>query len=346
MQIESASAECAVDSGRSHVVNAFGMRVLVCLGSQQGSWSVRTSLPGSAARQRRHGIAHWRSGLADDFLASGGDPTRAELLKLEVVSLAPGLFRIAFGQSLTFAVDSEHGKVEAQWTHPRTAADAQAYFFGNVLGFLCRQWGYACLHGCSVVMQDRAVAFLGTCGAGKSTLAAAFARQGAEIITDDLIVLDDRGHAFFVEHGLPRVRLNHAIVRQFWGDENLLPQVSPTIEKRILDLTAPGYSYCTRARPLGAIFILRRRDPELREPAIAPITGRDRMVSLVANTYMSGPLTPLQRADEFGILSRVIRGVPVRGICMPDDVALLPTALRAIENDFANSLASPTYAVA
>lgn len=50
--------------------------------------------------------------------------------------------------------------------------------------------GRVALHAGAVVTADRAIALLGAKGAGKSTLVATLAQLGADVLTDDLLVVD------------------------------------------------------------------------------------------------------------------------------------------------------------
>ncbi len=70
----------------------------------------------------------------------------------------------------------------------------RAYLLGIAFGVLCHQRGIMPLHASAIDVAGGCVAFVGESGAGKSTLAAALARRGYEVITDDLcfLQLDDK----------------------------------------------------------------------------------------------------------------------------------------------------------
>ena len=71
-----------------------------------------------------------------------------------------------------------------------TASDVRAFLLGAVWGVLGWQRGLLPLHA-SVVTRGRNLhAFSGGPGAGKSTLAAALARHGYALFTDDVLLLD------------------------------------------------------------------------------------------------------------------------------------------------------------
>src|SRR4029079_11072076 len=63
------------------------------------------------------------------------------------------------------------------------------------------------LHGSAVVIDGRAIAFLGPSRRGKSTLAAGFAKAGYPFLTDDGLILDRDGEDYLVRPRAPSLRL-------------------------------------------------------------------------------------------------------------------------------------------
>lgn len=61
---------------------------------------------------------------------------------------------------------------------------------GTVLAFVLSVRGRAVLHASGVQVGDRALAFVGASGMGKSTMATLLCADGGKLITDDLLVLD------------------------------------------------------------------------------------------------------------------------------------------------------------
>ena len=105
--------------------------------------------------------------------------------------------------------------------------EIRAYLLGTVFGLLCYQRGITPLHAAAIDFADGCVAFVGESGAGKSTLAAALARRGHQVISDDLCFqqLDDKG-AVRSWPGIGRIRL--------WEEAmNALGCSGPGVEREI-----------------------------------------------------------------------------------------------------------------
>lgn len=61
---------------------------------------------------------------------------------------------------------------------------------GAVLSYVVSALGHPVLHGSAVQVGDRAVAFVGHSGMGKSTMATLMCADGARLVTDDVLRLD------------------------------------------------------------------------------------------------------------------------------------------------------------
>jgi hypothetical protein len=213
------------------------------------------------------------------------------------------------------------------------------YLLGPVLGILLRLRGVPCLHGSAVAAGGSVLALLGSKGAGKSTTAAAFARLGYPVLTDDITVLREEDDTFWVLPGDPNVCLWPQSVDYLYGSPTALPQVishnvlAPEWDKRYLDLTGPGYRFQSRPLPLGAIYFLGERQDD-SGPRVEDVLGTERLLLLIANNYGSTFLDKELRAREFEVLGRLLDRVPVRRIVPRAGPGYLPNLCEAILKDF------------
>lgn len=228
-------------------------------------------------------------------------------------------FDFLYGDGARFAVERRSREVWADWPENYTLEDACTYLLGPVMGFVLRLRGTVCLHASAVAIGDRAIALVGLPGAGKSTAAAAFACRGFPVLSDDIVALCSEGRQWLVQLGYPRVNLWPDSVRQLFGSEDALPRITPTWDKHYLPLGQNGHHFASNPMPLGAIYILDSREPTLTAPVVVPVSSKDALITLVANTYVNYLLDRDMRRTEFDVLSRVVSGIPVRRIRRPDD---------------------------
>ncbi len=252
---------------------------------------------------------------------------------LEISRTPDGPFHLQYSDATTFLLAEDGSRLDAWWPPTSTLEDTLCYL-GPVLGISLRLRGVLCLHASAVACGDGAFAVAGGAGLGKSTAAAAFARRGLGVLTDDLLALQESSEGFLVEPGLPRVQLWPESVEALWGRPDALPQIVPNWEKRYLDLAAPGYSFCAEPRRLAAIYVLSRRGADVDALRIEKLHGAGAAVALVAQTYANYLLTPEMKAAELCALGRLAGKVELRTVVAPDDRSRIDEVCDAILDDF------------
>lgn len=175
-------------------------------------------------------------------------------------------FQFCYRDGTRFYVNAGGSEVFAAWPDALTFEDALAYLYGPILGFVLRLRGTVTLHASGVVVDGRGIALIGPPGAGKSTTAAAFARAGYRVLTDDVFALIDQHDRFSVQPAYPGIRLWPESVESLWGSPDALPKMTPTWEKRYLDLPQNGYEFDTRPVPLAAIYVIGERSAAANAP--------------------------------------------------------------------------------
>lgn len=230
--------------------------------------------------------------------------------------------RLAYFDGTQFWLDREGTEIWATWPSNLTIEDTAAYLLGPVLGFMLRVRGVTCLHASAVAFGEKAVAFVGSEGAGKSTTAAALARQGHAVLSDDVVALAEHNGSFFVHPASPYLCLWPESVESLYGSAEALPRFSPNYEKRCLSLQKQDLRFETRALPLATIYILgdRRADPA---PVVEEISPQRAFFALVANTFATNTLDSTMRAKEFAMLARLAPSVPIRVLCAHSDPSRL-----------------------
>jgi len=242
-------------------------------------------------------------------------------------------FGFLYGDGTRFAVERRGREVSADWPESQTLEDGCTYLLGPVLGFVLRLRGIVCLHASAVAIGDRAIALMGLPGAGKSTTAAAFARSGFPVLSDDVAALTEKGSQIAVESGYPRVNLWPDSVRALFGSENALPRITPNWDKRYLTLGENGHGFASSPLPLEAIYILDSRDENLAAPIIEELSGKEAFMALAANTYVNYLLDQDMLRTEFDVLGRLVSSIPIRRVRPPAGSSAIFSLCEAIAAD-------------
>ena len=239
---------------------------------------------------------------------------------LRIWKVADGRFLyLAYYDRTQFWMNREGTELWAKWPDSLTIEDAATYLLGPVLGLLLRLRGVTCLHASAVSFGDRAIAFVGSEGAGKSTTAAMLAQKDCAVISDDVVALTERQGAFYVYPAYPYLCLWSDSVTIVYGPEKKLPSFSASWDKRLLSLAGNHLKFEAQPLPVGAIFAFGERSPLANAPLIESMTPKESLLSLVANSFATNLLDSEMRAREFEFFGRMIRTVPVQRLIPHED---------------------------
>lgn len=285
---------------------------------------------------------HWqvrpdaaRSGLVAGeltYVSTYTDQAGAPALKIWSLA-ASGLLRLEYSDGAEFWLDRSGREVWSVWPKSLTIEDTATYFLGPVLGLVLRLRGVTCLHASAIAFDGRAAAFVGAEGAGKSTTAAALARKGFVVVSDDIVALEERGDGFLVKPAYPYLCLWPESVESLYGSADALPRFATGYDKRCMSVEAQSLGFADRALPLGCVYILGERGPN-PAPCIEGVNGHEAFITLVANTYATNMLDSGMRAQEFETLGRLMQRIPVRRIRAHSDPSRIDDLCSVIYKDF------------
>jgi hypothetical protein len=244
-----------------------------------------------------------REFYANEERDENGEPT------LRIATLQGGdYYRMSYHDGTRVVIDRRGERVWADAPDRFDVEHTATYLLGPVLGFLLRLRGTTCLHASAVMIDGRAIAFVGSAGAGKSSTAAEFARAGYTVIADDVLPIQDLDDRFRVHPAYPRLRLWSDTAAALFGDAEALPRITPGWDKRFLDLRAAPFEFQEGPVELGSVYLLEEAD----SVGIEPMALRDALIALVGQTYACKLLDPRMRSEEFDLLGRLVDRVPVR----------------------------------
>jgi hypothetical protein len=250
-----------------------------------------------------------------------------------VVRRLPGAadFHLLYGDGAEFVVEDAGRRVWCRWDEDLTPEDVATYLLGPVMGFVLRLRGVTALHASTVEVGGGAVLLVGPSGAGKSTTAAALASRGVRVLGDDIAALVPGDDGFRVQPAYPHVRLWPDSAEAVFGARTL-PPLTPTWDKRYLDLSAEGV-YQPQPLPVRAVYLLASRAPLPERPAVAAIRPQAALVSLVRDAYMASLPDLPARARDLKTLGALVSSVPVRTLLPHDDPARLPALCDVLLDD-------------
>mgnify|MGYP001619638842 CR=1 FL=1 len=249
--------------------------------------------------------------------------------------LPDGSAYLRWADLFEFVVSPDGRDIRYHQLKGATPESFSTYLLGQVLSFSLLLFGVEPLHGTVVVIDGEAIAFLGDCGYGKSTLGAAFLRLGFPILTDDLMALEPRASGYAVHPGMPRLKLFPSVSRRVLGVERGGTPLNDRTSKQILPLAAGQVS--RRRALLGALYVLSEPTPVLRRPAarieLERLSGGDAFLEVIRNSFNTIVVDRDRLANQFAFASRLVAAVPVKRLSYPRSLPLLPAVCEAVLAD-------------
>lgn len=279
-------------------------------------------------------------GAAADFTRAHEEVGRSRDRKdwFQHQRLADGTTYLRWNGLFEFLVSACGRRIVYRPLEKTTPESFHVYLLGQVLSFSLVAIGVEPLHGTVVTVDGAAVAFLGDCGYGKSTLAAAFLTRGFRVVTDDLVVLQSREGEWRVHPGIPRLKLFPSVAHRLLGHHVAGIAMNSGTSKLVLPLgTAQSV---TEAVPLKAMYVLS--DP-LQPRAlnrrtrvhIDPLSGREAFLEVIRATFNLLVLERQRLANHFAFATRLTAGVPIRRVTYSRNLSGLSAVCDALVADLA-----------
>jgi len=197
-------------------------------------------------------------------------------------------------------------------------------FENEMCGLLAHQRGCLVLHASAVSVGDTAAIFLGPCGAGKSTTAAAFHAAGYDILEDDVVAIEFENGTPTVLPGVPQLRLRPDATTAFDIATTRHPDDGGTGKHyhSVTDVPKPT--------PLGGCYTIQD-GPSL---TLEAHSGPDQLFELLVQTYAWGLLEETETtADHFRQCSRLLETVPCQLLTRPVDHSRLSELVSFVVSD-------------
>ena len=235
----------------------------------------------------------------------------------DYISGAPGVCHFDYPGLARMRV-SDGREITIEPARDVSMTEVRTMLLGVGLCALLNQRNILTLHGSSVCYRGKALLFLGLCGAGKSTLAAALCSHGAELMGDDIAAVSfSEGRAELLP-GVPLQKLTPNTLKAL----NLSGEVQPSTEKPKAHILRHS-SGSLKAMPIHRIYRLiaeERSDVEL-----SVVSGMERFHAIRDNLFRA------KIAKAIGHSNRCVRQCfELSGQC---DVRTLKRPIEAFQLD-------------
>lgn len=202
----------------------------------------------------------------------------------------------------------------------------------QVFPLVCSRLGRLALHASAVATPAGAIAFVGSTGMGKSTLAASLAQRGFPLLTDDCLVLEHHDERLLGLPHYPGVRLwEDSRTTLFSANRKAEPVAHYTSKRRVL-FDHEGTSFSDSPVPIARIYFLAPAEDTQQAQAtiITPMPPSAALVELVRYSFKLDIGDQALLRDEFLRLSRIATLPLLYQLSFRHDYALLPAVHNAV----------------
>jgi hypothetical protein len=190
---------------------------------------------------------------------------------------------------------------------------APTVIVGFVLGYLLHLRGQLCLHGTLLGLGERTIAILGDSGAGKSTIAAALIKNGAQLLSDDLIALSLDEEGVFVHSGCFGLRLTPKSVAALFPEKEDFFAHVPWLNKKLWDFSICVHESLLKERRLDVLYFLESVEQTSDVTLGSPLSISKATQRLISSWYPPENLLLLSQ-DRLRQIRLVASEVPLRVI--------------------------------
>jgi hypothetical protein len=275
--------------------------------------ALRIEDPRERAQERRDRWHH-------RWVLSGGS------VSIALAYLPGGRILLRFPALADFEIDGR-GEVIRPWPQPGcTLETVRHLLLDQVLPRVLALRGQLVVHAGAVRVDDRAIAFLGESGHGKSTLTAGLDLAGFSAISDDGLVVRRRGDRVVAVATYPSLRLwPDALDGVYVARPETAPMAHYSSKLRVANRGTEGAP--DEPPLLSALYVL---GPPSAELAITPMGPRDAAMAIIAGTFQIDPTDTARVAAIFDAAMDLAAGVRTFSLRYPRRFDLLPEVQRAV----------------
>ena len=236
------------------------------------------------------------------------------------------------GSDCDFVLGQQEQKLWVIFPGEITRGRLRPFLLGSVMSSILRLRGTICLHASVVSQGQKAIAFAGRKGAGKSTTVAALAQRGAAVLSDDIAAITQDQGQFVVHPGEMDIRLPHSSSGALYGTSSSVnqPGIDGKTRLRLSEKAGPFGRFGNQTTPLAAVYLFETDASSSARPAISSVPARERYLALFQHLYGFWLDKDLTQGPDFKSLSQLANTVPVYRIHRRRELDELPALCDAI----------------
>ena len=245
-----------------------------------------------------------------------------------------GGYLLRFADCCCFAIDKELSRVVCVPEPTCGEATIRHLFVDQIWPLMLAQRGSLVLHASAVRLQQHAIAFLGSSGSGKSTLASCFTQRGAQLLSDDFLLVEPLASGMLARGSYPGVRLWQDVEDTLFPSQagRTLP-VAEYTDKRRFDLAASETEPTQLVSPIKAVFLLTTpaASSARTELGVEQLSAHAAFPEVLRNAYVLDVQEAASSIAHFHRVAHFVRRTPLYWLSYPADLTQLPQVVDTIQ---------------
>lgn len=267
----------------------------------------------------------WPAKAAGPVLEQDGD----DWVRLRVYS--DGSVELEWQDWLSFWIDPLGNSVRYRVADHKYPNAFSAYVGNFAVSASLLMQGEELLHSTVVRYRDAGLGLLGPSGAGKSTLTAHLLGLGAELVTDDMLRITERGGVMYAEPGQPRLKLFEEAAKHHLPQAIGKGRWNPFSEKFLFEIATHRESR-VRQRLDALILLAPPHEVHLQEVILRRLEGLELFHTLTSSTMNYRLQTADRLARQFAFASRLAERLPTYALHYPRRHDIFPAVVRSFED--------------
>ena len=218
--------------------------------------------------------------------------------------------------------------------HPAPGADENTLvhmLLDQVIPRLLGHGDHLVCHAAAVRLPNgRVAAFLGDTGAGKSTLTAAFQGRGAQVLSDDCLMLKVVGGRLLAMASYPSLRLLPDSLQQLLpADARTASMAKNHPKRRVVQADDAGHSEWL---PVASLMALEAAEPDAPSVSVASLTGTRAFLSVVSSLFTLDVPSRQRAGHVFRHAGALLdSGIPLVSLRYPRRFEMIDEVCAAVE---------------
>lgn len=228
-----------------------------------------------------------------------------------------------------FSIPPTLDRIEVEPREAVPPATLRHALLDQVIPMCLGQQGRQVLHASAVRLGDgRVLGFVGESGAGKSTLASALVAAGAEMLTDDCLLIEQGEPGLVALGNYPGVRLNGDSATHLFGVAGEPGSVAHHSAKSRVPLAPPDGP---RRGVVSALFVLAEPGDDNGEIQLSPLASVESLLPLIKQHFYLDVADKALLRTRFAQIQRLLdAGLPLFNLHYPRRFELLGELIDAV----------------